>query len=238
MSKEKKKAQAPEEEKVQDAPVQEEELESPQQEQAEALEYREPFCLPGQPAPAGKVRQLQPGGGKLHGAHQHRRQQAQGQGCLEGQPPHHQRRCQKAHKILQQRIPVCRQSIAPGIHPQKKHGVIDVLLRVQELAVENAADKRQKQQQVAVQPRRRFGREQQQGGGKERRHIQELSQQQPQQLPQDGQHQAQGLGKAAFIGQAQKAQPVQNAVDPIGHVQPQLQNQGVKPHPAPPSGRR
>ena len=36
MSKEKKKAQAPEEEKVQDAPVQEEELESPQQEQAEA----------------------------------------------------------------------------------------------------------------------------------------------------------------------------------------------------------
>ena len=36
MSKEKKKAQAPEEEKVQAAPVQEEELESPQQEQAEA----------------------------------------------------------------------------------------------------------------------------------------------------------------------------------------------------------
>ena len=36
MSKEKKKAQAPEEEKVQDAPVQEEELESLQQEQAEA----------------------------------------------------------------------------------------------------------------------------------------------------------------------------------------------------------
>ena len=36
VSKEKKKAQAPEEEKVQAAPVQEEELESPQQEQAEA----------------------------------------------------------------------------------------------------------------------------------------------------------------------------------------------------------
>ena len=36
MSKEKKQAKVPEEEKVQDAPVQEEELESPQQEQAEA----------------------------------------------------------------------------------------------------------------------------------------------------------------------------------------------------------
>ena len=35
MSKEKKKAQAPQEEKVQDAPVQEEELEAPQQEEAE-----------------------------------------------------------------------------------------------------------------------------------------------------------------------------------------------------------
>ena len=77
-----------------------------------------------------------------------------------------------------------------------------------QIVVENTADQRQKHQQVAVQLRRQLPADQQQGSGEKHRHIQELSQQYAENLPQDGQHQPQGLGKAVFIGQAQKPQTV------------------------------
>lgn len=182
--------------------------------------------------------QLQSRREELDAAHQHRGQQTQGQPLAQDQMPHQQRRRQEAHGGFQQIVPIRRQGVTPGVHPQEDHGVIGVLTAIQQIVVENTADQRQKHQQMAVQLRRQLPMDQQQGSGEKHRHIQELSQQHTENLPQDGQHQPQGLGKAVFIGQAQKPQPVQNAVDPIGHVQPQLQNQGVKPHPAPPSGRR
>ena len=185
-----------------------------------------------------EVPQLQSRREELDAAHQHRGQQTQGQPLAQDQMPHQQRRRQEAHGGFQQIVPIRRQGVTPGVHPQEDHGVIGVPAAIQQIVVENTADQRQKHQQMAVQLRRQLPMDQQQGSGEKHRHIQELSQQYAENLPQDGQHQPQGLGKAVFIGQVQKPQPVQNAVDPIGHVQPQLQNQGVKPHPAPPSGRR